>query len=500
VSRALIAGVCGAAIAAFAWFTVVAQGFAAPDESWFLQVVARLQSGDTLYRDVYFNVTPLSMYVTLALTSVFPIELAVVRGVVVAALAGTVALCWLVCRELRVGWVAAWLLVCAWNRPAPYTPLAMLFFAAAFYSTVRWMRQVHTGIDTRRDLACAGAAAGLCFAAKQNLGLYCLGAVLLSLWIVNVRRRRGIRLVLSVFALTASAILLPVFVTGGFKRYLIYGFAKTTYLETSYVPYSAVFERFLAAAGGSWSFEKLATGYREFAFLLPLAAFGLLAAAWLRSSGTDRQRVSVVTTFVAAGYLVVFPQFGGSLIMFAIPILVVGLAYGWNTVSPLVSRPSGRAIQVAITLLFAVQIGFRFVRDVIRVASPAYVTSEIRHFRGLRVREDEHRALIGQTGLLSDLSAGQPLYLIGPNAGFFYLAAGIRNPSAFDFPYASVFGRNGQQEVIARIAGGEIRSVFVFAGPIDRQTPVTLLDFVRSSLLPVREEPLGVHYQGSRGR
>ena len=77
--RALAAGLCVAAIAALIWFTIVAEGFAAPDESWFLQVVARLQSGETLYRDVYFNATPLSVYVTLGLTSIFSTELAVDR-------------------------------------------------------------------------------------------------------------------------------------------------------------------------------------------------------------------------------------------------------------------------------------------------------------------------------------------------------------------------------------------------------------------------------------
>jgi hypothetical protein len=184
--------------------------------------------------------------------------------------------------------------------------------------------------------------------------------------------------------------------------------------------------------------------------------------------------------------------------MFAIPILVVGLAYGWGRVRPLVPRPSAQAIQVAITLLLLAQIGFRFVRDATTVFSPEYLTSEIPHFRGLRVREAEHAMLVGQAGLLSTLAEGQPLYLIGPNAGFFYLASGIRNPNAFDFPYASVFGRNGQQEVIARITAGEIRSVFVFAGPTDRQTPVALHEFIRRSLVAVRDEPLGILYRGMK--
>ena len=181
--------------------------------------------------------------------------------------------------------------------------------------------------------------------------------------------------------------------------------------------------------------------------------------------------------------------------MFAIPILVAGLAYGWSRVRAQVPRYLAVSVQVAVSLLFLGQIGLRFAREVTTLVAPGHVTSDIPHFRGLRVPDAQHAALKNEMALLSGLAADRRLFLIGPNAGFFYLAADLRNPDAFDFPYVSVFGRAGQQDVIARIEAGEIRSVFIFSYPIDRQTPTVLQDFVRSSMVPVREEPSGIFYR-----
>ena len=198
----------------------------------------------------------------------------------------------------------------------------MLCFAAAFYATIVWMRRVQDGRDAPRYLGFAGAAAGLCLAAKHNLGVFCLGAVLLSILIVSGHRRIAARragLVITAFVLIGAAILLPIIVTGGFDRFVVYAVLKATYLQTATVPYSAVVDRFTTVMSGPWSVGALAAGYRELLFLLPFAVFALLAVVCLRVHRAERQTALVVTTFVVAGYLVVFPQPGGSSIMFATP-------------------------------------------------------------------------------------------------------------------------------------------------------------------------------------
>jgi hypothetical protein len=490
----------GAAIAAFIWFVVVSQGFAATDESWFLQVIDRVQSGDTLYRDVYFNTTPLSVYVALGLTSLFGTELLVIRVLVASALVATVVFCWLICRLVGAGRYAPWLLVSSWAQAAPYTPLAMAFFAASFYATVSWVESARENPEGRRWLASAAAAAGLCFAAKPNLGVYCLAAVLISVAVARpgrVAARRAVVTVLAAFFSVAFTIVLPVYLSGGAGRLLLHGLDKTTYLDVGAVPYSAVLERFRVALADRWSFDSVAAAYREFAFLLPPAAAVLLAAACLRFREHDRKIALVVTSFVSAGYLVVYPGQGGSSNIYAIPVLIVGVAYGLRALRSLVSSSWIQFAAIALTVLFAGQLGLRYARYTSRLILADHVTSDLPHFHGIRARGVDHLALKEHVESLSTLASGKPLFLIGPNTGFYYLAAGITNPDRFDFPYTTVFGRTGQQQVISRIRAGEIPSVFIFSEPMFRQTPSLLQEFVQTSMSPVRRQELGVLYQAT---
>ena len=498
--RALLVG---APILAFTWFAVVSQGFAATDESWFLQVVARVQSGETLYRDVYFNATPLSVYVSLGLAAVLGTELIAVRLLVTAALVATIACCWQACRLLGAGRFAPWLLVCAWAQAAPYTPLAMALFSASFFAVLAWTHRVQQDRPAWRWLGLAAGAAGLCFAAKQNLGLYCVAAVLMSIVAARPARRdvlRAIGVVLGVFVAIAGVVMLPVYVSGGASRLLLHGLDKATYLRVGAVPYSAVGERFWRATAGGWSFDSFAAAYREFAFLLPPVAFVLLAAACLRCRGGDRRMALVVTSFVGAGYLVVYPGQGGSSNIYALPVVIVGLAYGVSALRASMPARWMQILPVVVTVLFTVQVGLRYGRYAARLMSEQYVISDLPHFQGIRAGKAEYAGLKGEVELLTALAGGQPLFLIGPNTGFYYLAGGITNPDRFDFPYTTVFGRSGQQEVISRLVSGQTPSVFVFFQTMHEQTPRRLQEFVVTSMRPVRQERMGVLYRGVKVR
>ena len=51
------------------------------DESWFLQVLSQLSLGDILYRDVFFGITPLSVYLTYIPIRIFGVQILVVKVV-----------------------------------------------------------------------------------------------------------------------------------------------------------------------------------------------------------------------------------------------------------------------------------------------------------------------------------------------------------------------------------------------------------------------------------
>ena len=497
VARKHIRGsIVALAVAASCAFAVVTQGFAAPDEAWFLQVVARGLSGDVLYRDVYFNATPLSVYLTMVAAWLFGIELLVVRMVVAIAFVVTLVFCWRVLLMTGAGRLAPWLLVCWWAQPAPYTPVAMAFFSAAFYLAARWTLDATRTSVADRTLAAAAACAAGCFLAKQNLGIYCLAALVTAVVVVDPgAARRRVRTIAVAFGLIAVAGLLPVVLSGGGERLLVYGFIKDVYLDIGAVPYSASLWRFLAAAQGPVSLDTAAAAYREFAFLLPLPVFVLLIARCLLIAGRDRRVAIVVTIFVSAGYLVVFPQPGGSAHLYALPMLVFGLAFGWHGVSERLPRGPAFVITALVSTLFAVQVGMRAARYTSAAVSDGYVTSAIPHFRGIRAPRGEYDALVHESTRLAVMAAGQPIFLVGPNTGFHYLAANLSNPDPFDYPYASTFGRTGQQDVIRRIESGRINSVFLFAAPMGRQTPQTLHDFVKRAMTPGAQETFGALYR-----
>jgi hypothetical protein len=46
--------------------------------------------------------------------------------------------------------------------------------------------------------------------------------------------------------------------------------------------------------------------------------------------------------------------------------------------------------------------------------------------------------------------------ILRPDAAIWYLGSGLRNPTKYDFPYASTFGPKGQQRVIEAIRAGEV--------------------------------------------
>ena len=81
----------------------LADGFGLSDESWFLQVLARVAAGDVLYREVGIGVTPLSVYVTSWATAFTGLEIVAVKLVTNACFATTAFMrCWV--RRPRESW------------------------------------------------------------------------------------------------------------------------------------------------------------------------------------------------------------------------------------------------------------------------------------------------------------------------------------------------------------------------------------------------------------
>jgi len=155
------------------WFCVF-QEINTDDETWFLQVINRVLSGDVLYRDVFLGVTPLSVYIPAFFCWIFGSELLVVRLVHALYFVVGIFLSCGILKELKVSsWLSSLFILSffvfvhsqsAWGFSG-YNALATGFFLACFYFTLRWINGFSIW-----QLALAAVMTGLCFCAKQNVG------------------------------------------------------------------------------------------------------------------------------------------------------------------------------------------------------------------------------------------------------------------------------------------------------------------------------------------
>ena len=95
--------------------------FATQDESWYLRVLQRVTDGETLYRDVYYPLLPLPVYVGVAATSLFGSNFHVLQALFFVCFIANVWLCYSSARLLQINPVPRWILIlalCVWASPA----------------------------------------------------------------------------------------------------------------------------------------------------------------------------------------------------------------------------------------------------------------------------------------------------------------------------------------------------------------------------------------------
>ena len=88
------------------------------DEAWYLQVIRRVVSGETLYRDVCYETTPFSVY----LTSLLALPL----GPEILTIKATLALCFALSVAACVG------IIRRFNPSSKTMPLPMILFCVVF--------------------------------------------------------------------------------------------------------------------------------------------------------------------------------------------------------------------------------------------------------------------------------------------------------------------------------------------------------------------------------
>lgn len=488
----------GLALFAFGVLVTITRGVTIADEGWFLQVVHRVSSGETLYRDVFFGVTPLSVYVTSAFAAFLGTEVLTLRALMALCFAMTVLLS---CRISRMfnperGFpfflAAALVVFAAPETNSPYAAMANIFFLVSFAAVLAWMesREKRASDGANRKvpaglLAAAGFAAGLCFAAKQNIGLYALAAVLLSVAFVAGRNvpgerelRVGVSVILASYLLASALLLAPVWFSGGSGKFLEYGFLnKKTYLRLAGTPYF----NGLSDPAAIREVFRSARRFREaIRFLLPFLTFGALGAALLRAERAERGRAATVFLFVGAAFLGVFPRADSHHLHYAVPEILLGLSYSWPRLNPGPGKRFVRFSQAGLALALAIGVGAALKGPAGKIVTGNYRISPLPHYRGILMDPDQYDRSKATAGSLVQIAgSGERLFILSPDAGFYYLVTGLKNPTPYDYPYATAFGFHGESEVIDAISRGHIRSVCLDGRkPYPQLTPARLEAYV----------------------
>lgn len=237
---------CSALYLAGGLWLRITNPFVSADDAWLLQIVSRMQAGETLYRDIFCGVTPLGIYLARGMTQLLGAELWVITLLMVFISLGAYLFSIRIIRRITeartydIFFAAAMLLYGLPLRAAIYQPLANLFLLVCFDAILRWEtnrpRENSTDGCGLAMPVLAGASAGLCFATKQNIGVYAMAAALAALWIQHRGQRHStsppgapaIGLATSAcmtcwlpamtgFILVVTATLLPVMFSGGWK-------------------------------------------------------------------------------------------------------------------------------------------------------------------------------------------------------------------------------------------------------------------------------------------
>jgi len=440
------------------------------DEAWFLQVVRRVHQGEVLYRDVFYGTGPLAVILTMPLIRLIGVEILAVKIVVAASYTASLLLGMRILERIGADpkasllFLGANLLFAPPSPHAPYQSLANTFLMAAFDSTIAALSTA----DLRSKqilLARAGSAAGLSFAAKQNIGGYVLlailGALLVQRWGTSRPLRRWtieIRTTLLAFLLAVALLFLPVWLSGGGSKFWDYGLInKQTYLRLAGIPYTQGLRRVLRSPpilSPQRTMEQRLWTLRFMAFLLPFLAGVFWIAGLLRIPSTLRPHWIAIGLFAGAAFLGIFPRADYDRLIYAIPALSIVILGAWSAIKTrswniMVERGAGAFI--ALVLLIALIV------PSLRVLQGRLTISTLPHFHGPFIDPALQSQIQKETTQLQTRARDNALFLLFPTAGFYYLVAGLHNPTPFDYPTVTSFGQNGQKEIIQAIREGRIR-------------------------------------------
>jgi hypothetical protein len=471
------------------------------DETWFLRVLHRVNSGETLYSEVYYPLLPLAIYVGAAVTSVFGPHFLVLQALLFTCFIATVWVCDSIARHLEVRPIARALLLlalCVWSSPMAvnhstslYQPLSMLLLLLCLRAVLAWSPQATEGRSVLVMLAAMAAGAG--FATKDQTGALTLVALLVSVAIVAVHRGfpvarllRTSLAIVAVFIVTVLVTVVPVMVSGAFEHFAEYFLLeREAFVRTAYISYYKGVVSFLQSVSDLTFIRDPMEAMRYSLFLVAPAVVALLVAVLVRSRGEEKVRAAVVLAFSAAAFLTVFPRSDVWHVVFVSAMIAVGLVYVVDRLFRL--PPVRNAICGAFFLCLGVGYAEALWASAVRVFILDYRFLELPHFQYAMAHPSEVEALKQLRQQLVAVANHGPLLLATHEAGFLYLITGIKNPTSIDYPMVASMGKHGEERMIKSLQTRQISFVCFRPYPDVRLRPLRLQTFIETQMQFVSE-------------
>jgi hypothetical protein len=301
-------------------------------------------------------------------------------------------------------------------------------------------------------------------------------ALVAALLVVEPTRTGLRRAVLAVagFSAVAVATLAAMVATGGARRALdALGLAKGAYLDQGAVPYDDAFLSQLKTLARPGAWRDVVLGRDRDLLLvsprtmLPVLTALLLAGAWIvwwRRSGSARRvdaSLAIVTLFAGASFAAAYPRYESVHLAWVAGPLLAACAAALARMLP----SPGRAIRVGVVAVACAWAVFALLGPVRDWRSEERVRVGLPHFDGAWTsRGQRDRALAAVRRLDAELPDRRVFIAIG-NASFYYLGAGLENPTRYDFPASTTMGRREIDEIVAAVSDGSVPAACLVEGP-----------------------------------
>lgn len=448
---------------------------ASQDEIWFLLVVTRVRRGRRLYAEVFYGAGPLPVWGSLVVSRRSRPGLLALRRLsdrlavltagclllVVSLLAPDpvlVGTCALAVAGLALAWPAD-NAYGVWARAG--AALAILPMTAAGLGVPAWLVGPLAGGS---GLALAGAVF-----AKHPVGAAAAVTVLPG-WLLTVGPAAAAA-VAATAGVGAVAVLTLLRTRGelrGFVRRTLTD--KGTYLATGRLSFLGAAARLVRERPPGWWVDLAA-------YVVVAAAAPAALVTVFTGSPAAATSVALAATVLAGVVPRADPEHVRPLVSGAVVVLLVALHPVPTTALVVAAVVSGMGLAAVLASF----------RRHPRTAGSNWLAG-VPAVRPVGPEELEAGRLIRRT-------AGRRVLVLRSHAAQWYLALGLVNPTAYDYPLASTFGSRGQQDVADRLGRHDIEWCLfepVHAGPL---SPSLLEDTVRSRMEPVLSTVLGDLYR-----